>query len=298
MYPSAFHYHRASSLAEAVSILSELGDDAKVIAGGQSLIPLLKLRLATPEHLIDLGFITELSFIQAEQERVSIGALAKHAQIESSSVAKSVPIVGDCSSGIADHQVRNRGTIGGSLAEADPAGDWAPVMLVLDSEITCVSPKGERTLRLTDFIVDAYATDLEEDELVSQVSFAAPSSRSGGAFFAFKRSSQVYASASAAVQMTLEEDGSCKDARIAMGCVGLTTIQALEAANELRGKALNEDVMARAAEAAASEADPQGDMRGSEAYKRFLVGNLVKQAIKVAVRRCQGEQVKVSHYYA
>src|SRR5438874_2779545 len=199
MYPRAFRYHRAGSLKEAATMLSQLGADAKVLAGGQSLIPLMKLRFANPEHLIDLNFIPGTSFIKEEDGTLRFGAMTRHAEIEDSSIAQKIPILHDCVAGIADVQVRNRGTIGGSLAEADPSGDWATVLMTLETEVRCLGTKGERIIPLPEFIRDAYTTALLPDEVLSEVIIKVPPRASGGAYLAFKRSAPVYPTASAAV---------------------------------------------------------------------------------------------------
>ena len=297
MYPRAFHYHRASSLKEAVTMLSQLGDDAKLLAGGQSLIPLMKLRFANPQHLVDLNFVPGTSYIKEEGGALRFGALTRHAEIENSATAAKIPILHDCAAGIADVQVRNRGTIGGSLAEADPSGDWAVVLITLATEVRCLGKKSERTVRFADFIKDAYTTALAHDELVSEVVVKKPPKGSGGAYIAFKRSAPVYPTASAAVQLTLDGDV-CKDAAIALGCVGLTAIKARDAEAALRGQRITDKTIAASMEAARAAADPQSDMRGSADYKRALVGALVKRAIEIAVRRARGEQVEVGHIYA
>src|ERR1700675_2503686 len=164
MYPRSFHYHRTASLQEASTMLAQLGNEAKVLAGGQSLIPLMKLRFANPRHLVDLNFVPGTSYIKEEGEKVRFGALTRHAEIENSTVAVRVPILHDCAAGIADVQIRNRGPIGGSLAEADPSGDWATVLLTQETEVHCLSSRGERAVPLTEFIKDAYTTALEHDE--------------------------------------------------------------------------------------------------------------------------------------
>ena len=205
-------------------MLSQLGDEAKVLAGGQSLIPLMKLRFANPSHLVDLNFISGTSYIKEENNTLRFGALTRHAEIEASPIAAKIPILHDCAAGIADVQVRNRGTIGGSLAEADPSGDWATVLITLPTEVRCLGRTGERSLPLSDFIKDAYTTTLAHDELVREVVLKVPPKGSGGAYLAFKRSAPVYPTASAAVQLTMEGD-ICKDAAIALGCVGLTADQ-------------------------------------------------------------------------
>ena len=278
-------------------MLSEFGEDAKVLAGGQSLIPLLKLRFANPSHLVDLNFIPGMSYIKEEDGRLRFGALTRHSEIEASPVAAKIPIIHDCAAGIADVQVRNRGTIGGSLAEADPSGDWATVLLTLDTEIRCHNGKNDHRVQLSDFIKDAYTTVLTHNELVSEVIVKSPPKNSGGAYLAFKRSAPVYPTASAAVQLTMEGD-ICKDAAVGLGCVGLTAIKAKDAESALSGQKVTDKAIAAAVEAARAAADPQSDMRGSAEYKRTLVGALVKRAIEFAKRRARGEQVDVSHIYA
>ncbi len=283
-------------------MLRQLGEGAKFLAGGQSLIPLLKLRFANPEHLVDLNFIPGTSFIKEDSGAhhfgaLRFGAMTRHAEIEHSALANKIPVLHDCAAGIADVQVRNRGTIGGSLAEADPSGDWACALITLDTTVRCLGPAGARAIPLKDFIKDAYTTALAHDELVTEVEVKVPPQGSGGAYLAFKRSAPVYPSASAAVQLTMADDV-CQDAAIALGCVGLTAIRATEVETALRGNTLNDKTIAAAAEAARAAADPQPDMRGSAEYKRQLVVALVKRAIKIAVRRARGEQVEGGHLYA
>jgi carbon-monoxide dehydrogenase medium subunit len=283
-------------------MLGQLGEGAKFLAGGQSLIPLLKLRFANPEHLVDLNFITGTSFIKEDWGALHFGALrfgamTRHAEIEHSALARKIPLLHDCAAGIADVQVRNRGTIGGSLAEADPSGDWANALITLDTTVQCLGPHGARTVHLRDFIKDAFTTALAHDELVTEIEVKIPPKHSGGAYLAFKRSAPVYPTASAAVQLTVAGDV-CQDAAIALGCVGLTAIRATEAETTLRGKILNGKTIATAAEAARAAADPQLDMRGSAEYKRQLVVALVKRAIQIAMRRARGEQIEGAHLYA
>jgi aerobic carbon-monoxide dehydrogenase medium subunit len=297
MYPRSFHYHRAGSLKEAVSMLGQLGEGAKFLAGGQSLIPLLKLRFANPEHLVDLNFIPGNSFIKEESGALHFGAMTRHAEIEHSALARKIPVLHDCAAGIADVQVRNRGTIGGSLAEADPSGDWANALITLETTVHCLGSDGARAIPLKNFIKDAYTTALAANELVTEVEVKIPAAGSGGAYVAFKRSAPVYPSASAAVQLIIAGD-ICQDAAIALGCVGLTAIRATEAEAALRGTNLNDKTISTAAEAARAASDPQPDMRGSVEYKRQLVVALVKRAIQIAARRARGEQVEGTHLYA
>jgi len=297
MYPRAFTYHRANSLKDAATLISQLGEGAKLLAGGQSLIPLMKLRFANPAHLVDLNFIEGISYIQQENGALHFGALARHAEIEKSPAMAKIPILHDCAAGIADVQVRNRGTIGGSLAEADPSSDWATVLLTLSCEVRCAGLAGERSLTLNEFLKDAYTTALAQDELVSEVVVKVPPENSGGAYIAFKRTAPVYPTASAAVQLSLEGDR-CKAIAIAVGCVGLMPIRVAEAEAALLGQQITPKLIGSAVEAARAAADPQPDMRGSAEYKRQLVGSLVKRAAESALQRARGRQVEVSHIYA
>lgn len=278
-------------------MLGQLGEGAKLLAGGQSLIPLMKLRFANPEHLVDLNFISGTSFINEGAGALRFGAMTRHAEIENSPLAKKIPLVHDCAAGIADVQIRNRGTIGGSIAEADPSSDWANALMTLETTIHCLGPNGKRQATLKDFITDAYTTTLAPDELVSEIEVKIPIKGSGGAYLAFKRTAPVYPSAAVAVQLAIDGD-ICKDAAISLGCVGLVPIRATEAENELRGKPLNDKTISAAAEAARAAADPQPDMRGSIDYKRQLVSALVKKAVNIAARRARGEQIEGHHLYA
>jgi carbon-monoxide dehydrogenase medium subunit len=297
VYAHPFSYHRAQSLGEATKLLHQLGEEARVIAGGQSLIPLMKMRLARPSALIDINFIPRLNEIKNHNGEIRFGALARHTDIEMSEHAAAIPIVHDCAAGIADVQVRNQGTIGGSLAEADPSGDWGATLLTLETSVICAGPQGERSVKLEDFFKDAYTTVLEREELLREIVVRKPPKNSGGAYLAFKRSAPVYATASAAVQLTFDAKDSCKNARIVLGCVGLTAIRAKQAEAELQDKKIDERMIERAADAAREAADPQSDMRGSADYKRALVSALVKRAIALAVRRARGERVEAGHEY-
>ncbi len=297
MYAHPFSYHRAKSLGEATKLLQQLGEESRVIAGGQSLIPLMKMRLARPSALIDINFIPSLSEIKNANGELRFGALARHTDIEISEHVAAIPILHDCAAGIADVQVRNQGTIGGSLAEADPSGDWGATLLTLETSVVCAGPQGERAVKLEEFFKDAYTTVLGREELVREVVVKKPPKNSGGAYVAFKRSAPVYATASAAVQLTLEGKDICKDIRIVLGCVGLTAIRAKQAETELRKKRIDEQSIERAADAARETAEPQSDMRGSADYKRALVAALVKRAIAIALRRARGERVEAGHEY-
>lgn len=296
MYPGAFAYHRAASFSEAISQLSELGDDAKFLAGGQSLIPLMKLRLSTPQHLVDLNFIPGTSYVRSNGE-LRIGAMTRHSQIAASADVAQFPILHDCAAGIADPQVRHMGTIGGSIAEADPTGDWAPVLLATGATVKTLGPSGERSIDITDFIVDAYQTSLQPAELVTEIAIPHPSSRSGGAYVALKRCAPVYASASVAVQVALHDDASCKDARVYLGVLGLTATRVPAAEEALQGQQLGAPILEKLRASVMDAAEPTSDMRGSADYKRQAAGRLATLAVEAAFKRACGEQVEVTHLY-
>jgi carbon-monoxide dehydrogenase medium subunit len=257
----------------------------------------MKLRLSSPSALVDLNFIPDSSYIRRSNGTIHFGAMTRHADIENSEIASRVPILHDCAAGIADSQVRNRGTIGGSVAEADPSGDWGPVLLTLDTEVHVIGPGSSRTIGLPEFFLDAYTTALAPGELIKEISVKAPDKNTAGAYVAFKRCAPVYASASAAVSLTVEDGDACTAARIVLGCVGLTAIRAGDAEAAFIGKQLTTKTIETAAEAAMAAADPQSDMRGSAEYKRALVRVLVKRAIRIAARRARGEHVEAGHEY-
>ena len=297
MYPRAFAYHRAKSYPEAVSLLADLGEGAKFLAGGQSLIPLMKLRLSTPQHLVDLNFVPDTSYIRSNGS-LRVGAMTRHAVIAASLDAARIPILHDCAAGIADPQVRNLGTIGGSIAEADPTGDWAPVLLATGATVKTTGPEGERSIDIHDFIQDAYTTALLPAELVTEIAIPLPAPRSGGAYIALKRCAPVYASASVAVQLTMADDTRCKDARVYLGVLGLTATR-VEAAEELlRGQPVTAQHLDSVRTAVMDIAQPNADMRGSAEYKRQAAGALAKLALEVALRRARGKHAEVTHLYA
>lgn len=297
MYPRAFAYHRAKSYPDAVSLLSKLGEEAKFLAGGQSLIPLMKLRLSTPAHLVDLNFIPDTAYIHRNGD-LRVGAMTRHAQIAASAEVAAVPILHDCAAGVADPQVRHMGTIGGSIAEADPTGDWAPVLQATGAKIKTRGAGGERLIDIQDFILDAYTTALQPAELVTEIVIPMPNAHSGGAYIALKRCAPVYASASVAVQLTLNDDQTCREAHVYLGVLGLTATRVEAAEQLLQGQRIDQRQIDRVREAVMDVAEPMADMRGSAEYKRHAAGALAKLALQAAVRRAKGENVEVTHLYA
>jgi carbon-monoxide dehydrogenase medium subunit len=297
MYPRTFQYHRARSLPDAVSLLMELGGDARLLAGGQSLIPLMKLRLSAPSHLVDLSFVREATYIHANGE-LRLGAMTRHAEIAASDDVATIPILHDCAQGIADPQVRNMGTIGGSIAEADPTGDWAPVLMAVGAVVEILGPGGERSVDIADFTQDAFTTALQQGELVREIVVPRQPSRSGGAYLALKRCAPVYASASVAVQLTMHDDAVCNDARVYVGVLGLTPSRVQAAEGALRGQQVTASKMEDVRAAIMDVAQPVSDMRGSAEYKRQAAGALGKLACAAALRRVRGETVEIEHVYA
>lgn len=277
-------------------MLSSCGEEAKLLAGGQSLIPLMKLRLASPRWLIDIGRLGGLAYVHEDGTGLRIGALTSHGSVlESRLIHQRFPLIADAVSVIGDSQVRNWGTIGGALAEADPAGDWGPVALTLKARIRCVSPRGERILDAESFFVDAYTTRLDHDELITEVIFPTPAPDQCGAYVKLERRAGDFAVVSVGVRLALDEKTVCREACIALGAAGLTPIQAQDAASILTGKDLRQDIIQEAAQRVAAAAEPMEDIRGSQDYKRAALQSIFKQAVAVALRRSRGETIKAGH---
>ena len=296
MYPAPFNYHRVNSVDEAVGMLSDIGEGGRFLAGGQSLLVLLKMRFDEPTDLVDIGRIPNLSQIDDSGQEVTFGALATHRRIGASAVAKSVPIVGDCANGIADNQVRSRGTIGGSVACGDPNCDWPVLLHTLDAEIDCQGPDGRRTLDINGFVEDFFQTVLKPGEMVTGIRFRKPGAGSGGAYCGFKRCAPAYPTVSVGVQLSMT-DGQVRSARVAIGSAGPCATRARQAEAELEGRSLGADVVAKAADAAAAAVDPIEDQRGSADFKQRVIAAQTRRAIGIAHRRANGESVKNSHEY-
>ena len=257
----------------------------------------MKLRLSIPAHLVDLNFIRDTSYIHSNGS-LRFGAMTRHSEIAASAAAARIPILHDCAAGIADPQVRHMGTIGGSIAEADPTGDWAPVLLATGATVTTLGANGARSIELADFILDAYTTALLPAELITEIAVPIPSPRTGGAYIALKRCAPVYASASVAVQLALNEDDTCNEAHVYLGVLGLTATRVTAAEELLRGQAISNRQVEGVREAVMDIAEPGSDMRGSADYKRHAAGSLAKLALDAALRRARGGQVEVTHLYA
>jgi carbon-monoxide dehydrogenase medium subunit len=297
MYPAPFRYFRPDSLDKAIRLLSELGEGARPLAGGQSLIPILKLRMDEPTDLVDISRLPDLRYMKNDNGINSIGALATHARIAISEISTTIPIIADCASGIADAQVRNRGTIGGSVSTADPSCDWPALLHTLDAEIVCQGPSGKRTLTIQDFIVDSYTTALTDAELVTEIRFRTPGDHSGGSYIGFKKAAPSYPTASVGIQITLAEEDVCKDVRLVLSAAGPRPVTSNEAESVLRGNALTKGNLDKAAEAIIAASDPPSDSRGSSAFKRTMLHSLFIKAANIAISRAHGKNITGAQVY-
>ena len=282
MIPAEFEYHAPSSVSEAVRLLTTL-PDAKLLAGGHSLLPLMKLRLVTPPHLIDLGGIDGLRDITDAGSVLSIGALTTHWAIESSpEVRAKAPVLAEAAGSIGDVQVRNRGTIGGSLAHADPAADISAAVLALGAEFRARGAQGERWLKAEEFFTGLFTTALHPDEILVEVRVAVLPARTGGAYLSFPHPASGFAVVGVAALITLDPHGVCRAARVGITGVGPTPYRARATESLLTGRALTDEAIASAAEKAAEGVEVNGDLFASVTYRRHLAGVYTKQAIRAA----------------
>src|SRR5262245_13788525 len=289
MIPAPFDYHRPGTLDEAVALLARHGDAAKVISGGMSLLPALKLRLGTVGHVVDIGRIPGLDYIKEEGGVLKIGGAAKQAALERSElIAAKLPIVRDAVVLIADPLVRNRATAGGNLANGDPGNDLPAVMIALGATIVARGPKGERTVPANQFYKGIFSTALAADEILIEVRVPVPPPKSGGAYMKLKRKVGDYAVAAAAVQVSLDAKGAIERAGIALTNAGATPIEAVDAAKYLVGKTLDDKVVAEASRLAAAKSAPSVDRRGSVEYKREMARVLTGRGPRRAVERAGG----------
>lgn len=288
MIPPEFDYHAPASLDEALELLGSL-DDPKVLSGGQSLLPMLKLRLASPANIIDIGRIPGLDGISEEDGVLRIGALVTETELERApEVAARYPILLDTARVIADPLVRNRATVCGNIAHGDPANDHPATMLALGAEVVATGPDGERTIAIDDFFQGFFMTALSPGEILTELRIPAPPARSGGAYLKLERKVGDYAVAGAAVQLALDADGTVAGAGIGLTNLGIAPIRASGAEEALTGRVPDAGAVADAAAAAADAADPIADRRGSVEYKRNMARVLTGRAIGQALERAGG----------
>jgi carbon-monoxide dehydrogenase medium subunit len=288
MIPPEFDYLAPTTVAEAVALLQAHNGDAKILAGGQSLIPAMRFRLSAPATLIDINGIAELHSIAESGGYLRIGAMTSEVMLEESAlVQQKYPLLADATRVIADPVVRNRATVGGNLAHADPANDHPAAMLAYGAEVVAVGPAGSRTIPIDDFFVDLFESALAPNEVLTEIRIPMPGPHAGGAYVKVERKVGDYAVSAVAVQLTMSGDV-CTAARIALTNVNPTPMRARNAEAALIGQTLTDEVLESAGQAAAAECEPSADLRGSVEYKRDLTRVLIKRAIRQAVLRARG----------
>jgi carbon-monoxide dehydrogenase medium subunit len=289
MIPAPFDYHAPASLSEAIALLQQHGDQAKVLSGGQSLLPLLKLRVGAAAHLVDIGRIPGLEYIKEENGFLKIGGRTRESALERSDVVvASYPILHDTAVVIADPLVRNRATVGGNLAHADPANDHPATMLALGAEVTATGARGQRTIPIDQFFTGLFSTALAADEILTEIRIPTPPPRSGGAYVKLERKVGDFATAAAAAQVTLGAGGEIERAGIGLTAAGPKPIKATEAERFLLKKKPDAATIAEAARLAAAATSPTADRRGSVAYKREMSRVLTMRALTKAIERAGG----------
>ena len=289
MIPAAFDYHRPATLDEAVALLVRHGDAAKVLSGGMSLLPVLKLRLGSIAHLVDIGRIPGLEYTKEEGGVLKIGGATRQTTLERSElIGAKYPILHDAVVLIADPLVRNRATVGGNLANGDPGNDLPAIMIALGAALVARGAKGERAIPANQFYKGIYSTALAPDEILTEIRVPIPPPRSGGAYLKLKRKVGDFAAAAAAAQVTLDAKGAIERAGIALTNAGPTPVEAADAAKYLVGKTLDDGVVGEAARLAAAKSAPSADQRGSVEYKREMARVLTGRALRKAVERAGG----------
>ncbi|HVR31791.1 MAG TPA: xanthine dehydrogenase family protein subunit M [Acidimicrobiia bacterium] len=287
MYPAPFQYSAPTTIDEAISLLTELGDEGRVLAGGQSLLPMMKLRLAAPGHLVDINGIGGLSDVTANGH-LEIGALVRHADVvDNPTVAVASPLMAAAAPWVADPLVRNRGTVCGSIAHCDPEGDWNSVMLALGAEVVAHGPDGERTIPIGDFVVDFFTNSLRAGEMVKAVRVPAADARTGGSYLKLERKIGDYATVGVATHLRLSDDGKIAAAGIGLTSVAPKNLKATQAEAILVGNHPSAELFAEAAAAAAAAADPVSDVRGPADYKRAVVKSYVERGLSVCMNQIQ-----------
>ena len=288
MIPASFDYQIAKDVAHAIALLGNAGSEGKILAGGQSLIPLMKFRLAQPAVLVDINRVAGLAQVREDGE-LRIGALLREADLEANAIIRQrYPIIADTAAVVADPLVRNLATVGGNLAHADPANDHPATMLALRASVVAQGPKGERVIPIDEFFVDTFTTALAPDEILTEIRIPRPAPRTGGTYLKLERKVGDFAVVGVAAQITLDAGGKISSAGIGLTNAGATAIRARRAEETLRGQTPDEKVIAAAAAAAAAAAEPVSDLRGPAEYKRDVVRVLTQLALRKAVARAMG----------
>ncbi len=290
MIPQAFNYENPPTLSKAIALLHKYGDEAKIMSGGHSLIPMMKLRLATPANIIDISGLKGLQYIRETGGMLKIGGLTKEVALEESSIIlDKYPLIHDATKLIADPTVRNLATLGGNLAHGDSANDHPAVMIALNASIVVTGQDGKRTIPIDEFFLGFFTTALEHGEILTEITIPIPAKGSGGAYLKLERKVGDYATAGTAAQITLAADGTVSYIGLALTNVSAAPMRASRSEEILRGKVPTDELIAAAATAAAQDCDPNPDLRGSIDYKRAMVRTLTDRAIHKAIERASGK---------
>jgi carbon-monoxide dehydrogenase medium subunit len=289
MIPGTFDYHAPSTLGEAVRLLGQYGEAAKILAGGHSLLPMMKLRFANPEHLVDLNRVPELKGIREQGGTIHIGAMTTENELIASELLRDkCPLIPEAARLIADPQVRNCGTLGGDIAHGDPGNDHPAIMLATEASFVLSGPRGDRVVAADGFFLGLYSTELKADEILREIRVPAVGKGTGYAYCKLKRKTGDFATAAAAVQLQLDGK-TCKRIVIALTNAGSTALKAKEAAAVLTGKTIDDKLIEQAAQKAMAICDPAEDLRGDREYKTHMAGEMTRRAIRQALARAQGK---------
>jgi carbon-monoxide dehydrogenase medium subunit len=290
MIPAKFEYVAPKTLEDALRLVERHGDEAKILAGGHSLLPLMKLRLAQPRYVIDIGRLRGMNYIREENGRIAIGALTTHAEIESSTLIRAkCPLLAETAAAIGDVQVRNRGTLGGSLAHADPAADYAAAVLALDVEIIAASTAGTRTVPVSEFFLDMLTTALRPGEILSQVRVAPLAPHTGTAYEKLHQPASGFAIVGVAARLKLGKGGRIEEIGIGVTGLGPKAFRAASVEKELRGKKASDKLFAEASRYAAEGVDPLSDLHASADYRREMAAVYTRRALERAFAGAQGK---------
>ena len=291
MIPPSFEYLNPSQISEAIAMLQKHGDEAKILAGGHSLIPAMRLRLSEPGYLIDINGIEGLDYIREDGGQLRIGALTREAELEESEIILGkYPLLLDTVKMIADPSVRNMATVGGNLAHGDPGNDHPATMLALRAVVAVEGPNGSREIGIDDFFPDFFTTALKPDEILKEIRIPSPPPGSGGAYLKIERKVGDYAAAAVACQLNIDSTGTIQNIGIGLTNVGSTPIRASTSEQLLKGKNANDNMIEEAGRLSAADSEPMDDLRGSAEYKRALVDELTQRAIKLSLQRAEGSR--------
>ena len=289
MIPAPFEYHAPTSVSQAIELLTQLGDEAKILAGGHSLLPMMKLRFAEPEHLVDINNISALKGIREETDEIVIGSMtSENSLITSDLLAQKCPMLPIAAQQIADPQVRNRGTIGGDIAHGDPGNDQPAIMLALDATFTLAGPNGERQVKASEFFFGMYFTALEADEIMTEIRIPVQKPNAGACYHKLKRKTGDYATAAAAAYIEMNGN-TCQTARVSLTNLAPTAIRVSEAESILQGSQIDESVIEQAAQAVMAACEPAEDLRGDIEYKTHMGGEMSRRAIREAAQLAGGQ---------